>query len=184
MADLALRWNDAELVADLAVEANDLAQETSLKTAVMLSLFLDRQAEAADQLPPGETDRRGWWADADPVVAGDRTGSKLWLLAREKERPAVLARAERYAREALQWLIEDRVAERVGVAASFPRMGWIALEVQIVRPGADPVRFQFDGSWAEPSVPSSAGDFSPAASVVTSSDADLVTGTGTYLTSE
>lgn len=184
MADLALRWDVDELVADLAVEANDLATETTLKTAVLLSLFLDRRADDGDQLPPGETERRGWWADAAPVVAGDRIGSRLWLLAREKGAATVRARAEKFAREALQWLIDDRVAERLEVAADFPRAGWLALTLEIFRPAGDVVRFQFDGSWAEPDSAAAEPDVAPAAGVVTSGDADLVTGTGTYLTSE
>lgn len=184
MADLALLWDPDELVADMGIQANDLVQEDSLKTAVLLSLYLDRQAEVGDQLPPGETSRRGWWADGAPVVAGDLVGSRLWLLAREKQSPAVRARAERYAREALQWLIEDRVVERLEVTASFPKAGWWALAVEIFRPSADPVRFQFDGTWAEPAAAAAAIDFSPAAGVVTSASADVVTSTGTYLTSE
>ena len=184
MADLALAWDGAELVADLSVQGNDLVQEDSLRTAVLLSLYLDRQAEASDLLPPGETDRRGWWADGAPVVPGDLVGSRLWLLAREKQSPAVRARAERYAREALQWLIEDRVVERLEVTASFPKAGWLVLDVEIFRPSSDPVRYQFDGSWSEPPAAGAAIDFSPDAAVVTSAPADLVTSTGTYLTSE
>lgn len=184
MADLALSWSTDELVADLSVQANDLAQETTLKTAVMLSLYLDRRAEAADQLPPGETERRGWWADGAPVVSGDRVGSRLWLLAREKQTTTVKTRAERYAREALQWLIDDRVADRVEVAAAFSRLGWLELTVEISRPQSDPVRFQFDGAWAAASTPAAVLDLVPSASIETSTPADVVTTTGTYLTSE
>ena len=80
--------------------------------------------------------------------AQDRYGSLLWLLAREKQIPCVLARAEAYAREALAWLITDGIASRVDVAASFPALGWLALEVAIHRPTAPPARYRFDLAWA------------------------------------
>ena len=81
-------------------------------------------------------------------LAQDRYGSLLWLLAREKQIPSVLARAEGYAREALAWLIADGIASRVDVVASFPALGWLALEVAIHRPTAPPARYRFDLAWA------------------------------------
>jgi phage gp46-like protein len=95
-------------------------------------------------------DRRGWWGDILPANAlrQDRFGSLLWLLAREKQIPSVLARAEAYAREALAWLITDGIAARVDIAASFPALGWLALEVAIHRPKAPPARYRFDLAWA------------------------------------
>ena len=48
---------------DCGMEAGDLVAEGSLRTAVILSLFLDRRAEDDDILPNGSDDRRGWWAD-------------------------------------------------------------------------------------------------------------------------
>jgi phage gp46-like protein len=147
MSDLALRWDATAFAADLAIEANDLARDGGLETAILLSLFTDRRAEPGDPLPDGESDRRGWWADAVPVVEGDQIGSRLWLLSREKETKATLSRAEEYGREALGWLIEDRVAERVEVTAEVPRGGMLGLEVVIYRPQADPVRYRFNHAW-------------------------------------
>lgn len=149
MADLALRWDLDEGAADLAVEANDLATDEGLETAVLLSLFTDRRADATDTLPSGETDRRGWWGDAVPVVEGDRHGSRLWLLERATQSPSILPRVEEYGREALDWLLEDKVAARVDVTASLPRTGALLLEVAIYRPHqADPVRFRYHAVWA------------------------------------
>jgi phage gp46-like protein len=147
MSDLLLRLDPAVLEADLAIAANDLVADDGLETAVLLSLFTDRRAGAGDVLPPGETDRRGWWGDAFPVVEGDLIGSRLWLLTREKQRSAVLPRVEEYAREALAWLVEDRVASKVEVVASFPRAGWLALDVSVYRPLGDPTKYRFDRAW-------------------------------------
>jgi phage gp46-like protein len=147
MNDIALQWSDSQLSADVAVELNDLVQDGGLETAVMLSLFTDRRSEEGDELPPGDTDRRGWWADAAPVVEGDRIGSRLWLLEREVATQAVVDRAVTYAREALQWLLDDKVASSLEVSAEIPRRGMIGLVVKIYRPQKDPVNYRFDHVW-------------------------------------
>jgi phage gp46-like protein len=147
MNDIALQWSDSQHSADVAVELNDLVQDGGLETAVMLSLFTDRRSEEGDELPPGDTDRRGWWADATPVVEGDRIGSRLWLLEREVATQAVVDRAVTYAREALQWLLDDKVASSLEVSAEIPRRGMIGLAVKIYRPQKDPVNYRFDHAW-------------------------------------
>jgi phage gp46-like protein len=147
MNDIALQWSDSQHSADLAIELNDLVQDGGLETAVMLSLFLDRRSDDGDELPPGDTDRRGWWADAEPVVEGDRIGSRLWLLDREIATQSVVDRAVTYAREALQWLLDDKVASSLEVAAEIPRRGMIGLVVTIYRPRKDPVKYRFDNAW-------------------------------------
>lgn len=146
--DLALRFSTTDLAADLAVEANDLARDDGLETAVLLSLFLDRRADDGDALPGGESDRRGWWGDALGGAGDDRIGSRLWLLSREKQQASVLPQVEEYAREALQWLVDDLVAEGVDVAASIPRAGWLELAVTIHRPAIEPVTYRFNAVWS------------------------------------
>lgn len=150
MTDLALTWSAEDLAADLSIEANDLAADDGLETAVLMSLFLDREAAAGDVLPEGETDRRGWWGDAFPTVEGDKIGSRLWLLARSKATPDVLSRAEEYAREALAWLVEDRVAAKVEVATEFlPGGSGLGIAVEVYRPDKnDPASFRFGRTWA------------------------------------
>lgn len=148
MSDIALEWSATAGACDLVVENNDLKSDDGLQTAILLSLFTDRRAEPGDVLPDGETDRRGWWADALPVVTGDKFGSRLWLLSRSKRTPDVLSRAEQYAKEALQWLIDDKVAARILVGAEFlADQGW-ALVVTAYRPNGESVRFLFNRTWA------------------------------------
>ena len=130
MSDLKLTWNGWG--ADATVEGHDLVFEDGMATAVILSLFLDARARADDALPDGGTDRRGFWADTVPPAAErDRTGSRLWLLSREKTLPEVLRRAHDYAAEALRWRVEDGVASRVDVSATMPRLGLLSLAVNI-----------------------------------------------------
>lgn len=58
----------------------------------------------------------GWWADSynddEPPI-----GSKLWLLSREVLTDSTLKLAREYAEDALQWLVDDHVAESVSVSA-------------------------------------------------------------------
>ena len=99
---------------------------------------LTREATAAEISEAGLDQQRGWWADADSVRPTNthRMGSKLWLLSRAKLNLATRRRAATYAREALQWLIDRGIASTVGVTATSPRPGWLALEVSIERPSA------------------------------------------------
>lgn len=144
---IALVWNDDAGAADFAISQNDLLVDEGLETDVMASLFEDRQAEPGDVLPDGDTDRRGWWGDSVPVVDGDRRGSRLWLLNRSKETPDVLSRAEEYAREALQWLLTDKVASEIEVSAEFFQGRGYVLTVKIHRPGKDPASYRFGRAW-------------------------------------
>jgi phage gp46-like protein len=136
-----------EMGADLSVESLDLVKDDGLKTAVILSLFIDRRAEDDDELPDNTGDRRGWWADAYPDVVGDQYGSRLWLLSREKQVPSVLARAKEYAEEALSWMVEDGIAESVLVTAEWVRRGMLGLLVQITKPDAAALEHRFEILW-------------------------------------
>lgn len=132
-------------VGDWALQPTGLEPDDGLETAVILSLFTDRRAEPTDDAPGG--DRRGWWGDDYADVPGDRIGSRLWLLAREKQTGAALLRARSYAIEALTWMIDDGVASRIDVEATAPRAGRLVLAITIQRPGEDPRTFRFERAW-------------------------------------
>lgn len=130
MTDIALAFNEQLFSADLAVVNGDLMTDDGLETAVAISLFTDARAANDDVLPDGTADKRGCWMFAylEPF------GSKLWLLGRAKQLPETLLLAEHYAREALQWLIDDGVAREVIAEASYPRANVLALLITIRRP--------------------------------------------------
>lgn len=153
MSDIGLFWDDSQGAADFVVSGNDLETDDGLETAVFLSLFLDRRAEDSDELPAGQTDRRGWWADEFSTVEGDRIGSRLWLLARSKDVASVLPLAKQYAEEALQWLIDDLVAESLTATVTREvitgRDSALLMTIDIARPGKDkPTRFRWNYAWA------------------------------------
>ena len=117
----------------LSLDAADSTPENILKTAVIMSLFTDRLADVDDVIPDGSNDRRGYWGDVLAPLEGDKIGSRLWLLSREKETVGVLRRAEEYAYEALEWLITDGVAKRIIINATNEKTGWLNLNIEIVQ---------------------------------------------------
>lgn len=142
--DVALVYDADSKAFDLSIAEGDLAADSSLETAVLLSLYTDRRALDEDELPDGGTDPRGWWADA----YGDRPiGSRLWLLSREKELDSVLRRAEEYASEALAWLTEDEIAASIEVEAIHLRRGVLQLIVRIQRGESPALERRYDYVW-------------------------------------
>jgi phage gp46-like protein len=137
MTDIALIWDPVNGRADFAIANGDLVMDNSLHTAVIISLFCDRLAAPGDTINDNTDDRRGWWGDtplpgaSDPSAGLDLTGSRLWLLARALQNQNTLNQAISYAKEALQWMIDDGVAGSVNVTASFPATPPQALEMII-----------------------------------------------------
>lgn len=146
MSDIRTTYIDLLEGADLSLDPLGLVGDDGLTTAVILSLFSDARADADDPLPDHETDPRGWWGDVEPLIGGYALGSKLWLLAREKQTAETLTRARSYAETALAWMIGDGVAAMVQVVATAPRRGVLWLAVTIDRPGADMRRWEL--TWA------------------------------------
>lgn len=123
--DIALVWDPVSGMADLSVVNGDLAMDTTLATATIISLFCDRLAEAGDALPDDTGDHRGWPGDTplpgQPATApADMIGSRLWLLASALQTRETLRRAESYARESLAWMVRDGLATSIEAQASYP----------------------------------------------------------------
>lgn len=108
------------------LDDNELAQ------VVLVSLFSWRKSAVDDGV--SAPNRQGWWGDTYADTAGDRIGSRLWLLEREKVLPATLRKAEEYAKEALQWLIDDKIVGRIDVSAEQYEQSGAALNVRLYKP--------------------------------------------------
>ena len=154
MADVATRYEvrdtDGALLlhGDWQFVAPDLLTDAGPETAVLLSLFTDGLAHEDDVLPDVHSaDRRGWWADTNAPEGP--IGSRLWLLAREKETEEVRARAEFYAREALQWMLDDEAADQIDVTATWVERGRLDVEVAIYREGKLIFSKPYPLIWAE-----------------------------------
>ncbi len=111
-------------LADLALGQGDLLQDHGLQTAVLLSLFSDAYSD-------DETleDRRGYWGDQD----GDRFGSLLWTLEREKATNETAERARGFTERSLRWLIDDDIVQTVTVEATYPEHSQLRLDVRLTR---------------------------------------------------
>jgi len=147
MAGLALTWNQELACFDFALRSDergtDFLGDDGLLSAMIISLFTDARAAEDDPLPDERvgvpSDLRGWWGDElDPEVAGFSLGSRLWLLWREKDLDIVVARAEAYAREALDWLTTPRArhlrVSRLAVSALRVSPGYLGIRVAALRP--------------------------------------------------
>lgn len=146
MADYAMTMG--EFGGDIVIDGADAVRDDGLETSVIISLFSDARADP--ELIPVELpkdDLRGYWGDFNNEP-GDRTGSLLWLLKREKQIPTTLTRARQYCRDALKWMIDDKVSSRIEVAADFVAIGWMMITVDIYRPNGEKVRYRYNYEWA------------------------------------
>lgn len=118
---------------DIKIGETDIEADEGLETAVLLSLFTDQRV-TVEELPTFETDQRGWWGDLLSDITDDKIGSKLWTLKREKTTTETLQRFIDFTREALQWMIDDGVADDVLVDAEYIRRGFIKVTIEISKP--------------------------------------------------
>lgn len=128
---------------DLSLVDGDFEQDEGLETSILISLFCDRRV-TDEQLPDGQKDKRGYWADKYSPADNDKIGSRLWTLARSKRLTKTLREAEAYTKEALQWLLDDGVAASVKAQANFITglTNAYSIEIQIQRPSGRTSRYQ------------------------------------------
>lgn len=113
MTDIVLEFNDTVKEYDVSILSGDLKTGNDLEAAVIVSLFTWARANA-DEVDDGSP-RYGWWGDRIDEDSTDSTGSKLYLLKREKITEETLAKAKEYIEQALKWMITDNVASDISV---------------------------------------------------------------------
>ncbi len=119
--------------------------EASLTRAVVISLFTWRRAATDD--PVDDDERFGWWGDSYPTIADDRIGSRLWLLRRVKLTADTQRDAEFYAREALQWLLDDQQVLEVDVLSERADSHRLNLRVILTVPSGAPLQINSSQLW-------------------------------------
>lgn len=132
--------------ADIQIQAPGLLIDQDLLTAIIISLFANRQAAPDDNIDG--VDRQGWWGDSYATINGDKIGSRLWELARSKQTQDTLNRAQQYCVEALQWLIDDGVAQSVQVQTANNGNNILAIAVTINKPSGT-AKFNFQYVWEQ-----------------------------------
>jgi phage gp46-like protein len=145
--DVQIKPNEDGLF-DLVIDGADFAGVDGLETAIANSLFSDRRADAARVQNP--KNRRGWVGDIFTASDGRKIGSQLWTLDQARLTPQTVNDARVFAIEALQWMIEDRVARSVDVIVDRRGARELAIAVTFTTPAGD-VR-QYDYIWRNTSV--------------------------------
>lgn len=123
-----------------------MTREGLLRRSVTISLFTWRRAGPDD--PLDDDDRKGWWADCVPTVAGDQIGSRLWLLQRRTITQDTLRDAKEYAEEALRWMTEDGVVSAVTVTVTRQDINRMTLVVLLTELNGETVQLAFDDTWS------------------------------------
>ena len=122
-----------------------MTREGLLRRAVTISLFTWRRAGPDDAVD--DSDRKGWWGDSVPSVAGDKIGSRLWLLQRRTLVADTLKDAKSYAEEALAWLIDDLVVTSVTVTAERQGNDRMNLRVTLTEQNGETLELNFEDTW-------------------------------------
>ena len=122
-----------------------LANQLIYDTAETTLLDTWRRANADDELPASK--KYGWWGDCYAQIPNDQIGSRLWLLSRSKLTTETVNRAQEYATEALQWLIDDGVADSVQISAETEGLSMLALQIRITRGNASLLNIRFIDVW-------------------------------------
>lgn len=114
---------------DLDLMPPDDGAVPTLRDVILSSLLSDSRDDSVSG--PLGTYRGGWAGDprATDWSIPDRIGSRLWTVRRATLTEATLVRAEELAREALQWLVDDGIAEQVSVTVS--RSGLESLQIGV-----------------------------------------------------
>ncbi len=123
-----------------------LVSGNDLQTAVLISLFTDRQAGPDDVIPDGSDNPRGWWGDLGQPYP---IGSKIWLRLRSKQTDQTLQLVKGDIAEALDWLIQDQVVARIDVAAEWRRPGLLAATVTLTQASGSVTALQYSWVWKE-----------------------------------
>lgn len=146
MTDITTIWIVETGTGDWSISGGALTSGDDLASAVLISLFTDRLADADDVPPDGGDDRRGWWGDEDEDVP---IGSRLWLLDRSKLTPQVARTAQIYIEEALQWIIDDQVAVAVKVGTSIGAKSTLFCIITITRSDGTTTTLKFNWVWRQ-----------------------------------
>ena len=133
MSDIKTIFTDLSTGAQYDISAIGLAEDDSLATAVIISLFTDKRQPGAMPM-----EARGWWADD--------IGSLRWTLNREKQTQEVLQKLIRYDTDALQWLVAERLVKSVNVSAQWIARGVLKEQITLTLNNNTPLVFSVQES--------------------------------------
>ena len=146
--DILLQWDNTNTIGDWMLADGDLQTGQDLETACLVSLFTDKRATPDFVPTDGTNERRGWWADQ---YLDQPLGSNLWQLERAHKTRDTLGLAQRYASDALQWLVTDGVAASVVIDTRWvgndTGSTMLGIAIYITKPNGALTRFVFGWAW-------------------------------------
>ena len=151
IGDIKFYYADASRVpvpgpGDIAVTGYALHRDPGFETSVVLSLFSDARASRGDVLPGTVENKAGWWGS---VLLGRQFGSKLWLLQRAVLDNTTMRLYEQYSKDALKWMVDDRIAEEITAVAVRVGLNRVNLAMTVKRKNNTSVSFRFYVNWEE-----------------------------------
>jgi phage gp46-like protein len=147
--DIAILWDNTQGQADWGFANGDLVSTagfTDLQNAVAVSLFTDARADPSFVLWDG--DPRGYWGDSYTATP---LGSHLWYLDRAKKvgNTQLLLQARDACKQALQWLLDDGIADTVSVSTQWISANAIGISVTITQPSqSNSTTLQYSWAWS------------------------------------
>ena len=118
--------------------------ESALRRSAVISLLTWRRAGPDD--PVDDAELYGWWGDSFPSQVDDRIGSRLYLLRRRTITPQAIRDAQDYAREALQWLLDDGQVTAVAIATT-RGVDRLDMHITLTTPDGEEVAVTLDDIW-------------------------------------
>lgn len=142
MADLKLQLNE-EKELDLIIENNDFTSDDTINTSIELSITKKRYDKTTSQ--------NGW--AAEKILPSDRQqGSRLYLVMQQPITDQSTNLVNKYVYEALEWLIEDKVAESISVSSERVDTNRIDFSVTITKPNDKEENFDYYLNWSAQNV--------------------------------
>ena len=140
---------------DYSITDGDFTHDNSYDTDIIVSLMCDRRATKEEIQQPEL--RRGWHGDVDSTLRGYLIGSKIWLLFQSRLTQDTVNTCENYAKDALSWVTEKNIADRVNVTGY--RTGTETIVINIYFYVGIEEKFQTSYElWLNSSIPTSRGD--------------------------
>ena len=143
MARIDLALTRIDDIYDITFNADgDFETTEGLDTAILLSLLEERRANESEVSTPQK--RRGWIGNDLGDIAVYELGSKLWLLNQERLTTDTLNRAVDYARQSLQWMLDDNIATSINVTGEIEYPEGIKLFIVLSRENNKVESFYFN----------------------------------------
>lgn len=130
MLDLKLDQDGGTGEFDISIApGGDFETVNDLSTALLVALLTDARADETQVAVPEL--RRGWIGNAVPPIEEFELGSLLWLVDTAKATQGTMTIAASFARDALQWLLDEDIAADVQVDGEItgPREGRLTITI-------------------------------------------------------